>query len=173
MKFKKGQSGNAAGSSKKSRELKVVRNKEFLRNIDKQRELDRILRITPAQLKEELNDPNRDIFSQMLGRWTYNSLTSKKPEHTQNYIEHVFGKPKETFKLEASTTLNVEYKKIFEIRQILKDDPFLNAKEVTNEQPIQQIAEATRGNDDNSDQAGSREERFDRDSEDPSGSEQT
>ncbi len=143
-KFKPGQSGNPNGKPKKTLEQRMASNRELLRTIDKQREIDRILRITPEELKNELSDKSKDVFGQIIGRWTYMSLTSKDPAVVREYLEHVFGKPKETLKVESDHKITIEHIKVQEIRQILQADPFMKEIEHDDRRTIETTASRVR-----------------------------
>lgn len=155
-KFKPGQSGNPAGKPKKTLEQRMVSNRELLRTIDKQREIDRVLRLTPEQLKSELGDKTKDVFGQLIGRWTYMSLTSKDPSVVREFLEHIFGKPKETLKVESDHKITIEHIKVQEIRQILQADPFMK-KEIEHDdrRTIETTASRVRESGSDSNETGS------------------
>lgn len=177
----KGVPQNPAGRPAAPKEVKIAKSYEFLRNIDKQRELDRIIKLTPAQLKAELDDPKTDNFRQILGRWTYMAITTKNPQVTKDYVEHVFGKPKEHVKVETDVNVNVQYQSVSvkEIREILASDPFIggkNEKKWERNVDFRRLPETNERSpepDQTSSEAGSGEECSTGSGEDSSGSEQT
>lgn len=99
--FKKGQSGNPGGRIKLPEDVKQAKN---MNRVELERTLNRLVHMTPMQLKEILNAPNTPVFEVMIAQivtkaaqqgdhMRLNFLLDRMVGKVKEHIEHTIRKP--------------------------------------------------------------------------------
>lgn len=125
MTIKKGQVLNPAGGPKLPPEVKTMRTLTY---IDLHVMLRKYLLMTREEIKAATEDPKATMLELMIAAVIKKGITEGDVLRLNAMCDRLFGKPKESLKIETETTIKVEHLRANEIRTIIEADPFLEQR---------------------------------------------